>query len=139
MSSAEPTAHPHVQINPEDLDDNGFTSLWNIASSTCAGDIEQSRSLASSLLNFLCHKKCDFVVTSTTDAEYLDAWFERDTSLLYNWKADSERVDVMTQHAEVPFNALVQFLENYGYSPDSNYNPKRANRVEWFTNQWSVG
>jgi len=139
MSSADAASPSHIRVNEEYLDSSGFTSIWNIASASCSGSLEDTRTLAASLLCFLCHKKCDFVVISTTDAEYLDAWFERDTSLLYNWKPDSERVDVMTQHAEVPFAALEQFLSNNGFSPEASYSPKRSNRVEWFNNQWNLG
>ena len=101
--------------------------------------MEATRALAAKLLGFLCQKGCDFVVVSTTDAEYLDAWFERDSKLLYDWQPDSEKVDVLSQHAEVPFEALVVFLKNHKFNPEANYSPKRADRLEWFSNQWNLG
>lgn len=139
MSSADSAATSLVRVNQDDLDSSGFASIWNIASASRDGNVEETRAFAASLLCFLCQKECDFVVISTTDAEYLDAWFERDSTLLYNWKPDSERVDVLSQHAEVPFEALVHFLGNKNYSPERNYSPKRALRVEWFSNQWNLG
>jgi hypothetical protein len=139
MSSVDSPAPFQLRVSDEDMDSDGFASLWNIAAATGNGELAETRAIASSLLRFLCHKKCDFVVVSTTNAEYLDQWFERETSLIYDWKPESEKVDVMTQHAEVPFAALVTFLENNRYSPTSKHSPKRADRVEWFTNQWSVG
>ena len=139
MSSAELASKPEMKVADANLDESGFASLWNIASATCEEDLEATRALAAKLLCFLCQKGCDFVVVSSTDAEYLDAWFERDSKLLYDWKPESELVDVLSQHAEVPFEALVSFMANQKFNPSTNYSPKRADRVEWFTNQWSVG
>jgi hypothetical protein len=139
MSSMESVEAFQLRVAPEDLDSSGFASLWNIASATSGGGLEATRTLAAQLLGFLCQKGCDFVVVSTTDAEYLDAWFERDNKLLYDWKPDSEKVDVLSQHAEVPFEALVGFLKNFKFNPSATYSPKRADRVEWFTNQWNLG
>ena len=130
---------PSIRVHSDDLDENGFAKLWNIASASSEGNLEATRRLAASLLCFICHKNCDFVVISTTDAEYLDAWLERDSKLIYNWKEDSESVDVMTQHAEVPFKALEQFLSNNGFSTEATYKPTRAKRLDWFNNRWSLG
>jgi hypothetical protein len=139
MTSVETADVFSLRVAPGDLDSNGFASIWNIASATAGENLESTRELAARLLCFLCHKKCDFVVVSTTDAEYLDAWFERDNKLLYDWKPESERVDVVSQHAEVPFEAMVGFLANQKFNLKSNYNPKRADRVDWFSNQWNLG
>lgn len=139
MSSAELTGDLEFRVTPENLDENGFASIWNIASATCDGDLEMTRALSAKLLNFLCQKGCDFVVVSSTDAEYLDAWFERDNKILYDWKPESETVDVLSQHAEVPFEALLPFMFNQKFNPVTKYSPKRADRVEWFNNHWSVG
>ena len=128
-----------IQALPGDLDDDGFVSIWNIASASCDGDLHKTRALAAQLLGFLCKKNCDFVVVSTTDAEYLDAWFERDNKLLYDWNHDSETVDVVTQHAVVPYKSLVMFLENQKFNSSAKHSPRRADRIEWFTNQWNVG
>ena len=80
-----------------------------------------------------------FVVTSSTNAEYLDEWFERDKKILYDWNLDSEKVDVIAQHAEVPYEPFVSYLENQKFNPKTKYAPRRVDRVEWFQNQWSVG
>jgi len=139
MTSLDNLTEIELKASPSDLDENGFVSVWNIASESCSGDLEMTRALAAQLLCFLCKKDCDFVVVSTTDAEYLDAWFERDSKLLYDWKPDSEKVDAVAQHAEVPFEAFVSFLANNKFNPKTNYSPRRVDRVEWFTNRWSVG
>jgi len=139
MAALESVDVVELQVAPENLDSSGFASIWNVASASCQGELESTRALAAKLLCFLCQKGCDFVVVSTTDAEYLDAWFERDNKLLYDWKPESEKVDVLSQHAEVPFEALVSFLANNKFNPNTNYSPKRADRVDWFTNEWSVG
>lgn len=139
MTSLDFTESLEIQASPDDLDDDGFVSLWNIASASCDGDLVNTRTLAAQLLGFLCKKKCEFVVVSTTDVEYLDAWFERDNKLLYDWNFDSETVDVVSQHIEVPFSSLVLFLENQKFNPQTKHSPKRADRVEWCTNQWNVG
>lgn len=128
-----------LRVAAGDLDSSGFASLWNIASASSTGELSATRGLAATLLCFLCQKDCDFVVVSTTDAEYLDAWFERDNKLLYDWKPESEKVDVLSQHAEVPFDALVAFLGNQKFNLATTYQPKRAQRVEWFTNRWNLG
>lgn len=138
MSVAE-LENIQIKVDPKDQDEDGFVSLWNIASASCDGDLDLTRALASSLLGFLCKKECDFVVTSTANAEYLDNWFEKDTKLLYAWKPDSEMVDVVAQHAEVPYEAFVTFLANQKFNPKTNHSPRRIDRVEWFQNKWNVG
>lgn len=139
MSVGEDLMEVQIKASPEDLDEDGFVSVWNIASTSCEGDLTLTRALASSLLGFLCKKDCDFVVTSTTNAEYLDAQFEKDNKVLYAWKADSEMVDLVAQHAEVPYQAFKTFLINQKFSPKVNYSPRRIDRVEWFQNKWCVG
>ncbi len=126
-------------VNPDDLDEDRFVSLWNIAASSMNGDTIQARDLASKFLGFLCKHKCAFVMVSPADADYLDGWFERDNSLLYDWKPESEKVDVLSQHAYVPFDLFVKFLHNQNFQGDKNYNPRRADRVDWFTQDWNVG
>ncbi len=128
-----------VTHSPEEVDENGFASLWSIAASSADGDEVKTRALAAQFLGFLCKKKCDFVVVSTTDATYLDEWFERDNKLLYDWKPESETVDVLTQHAEVPCLPFLSYLGNQKFNPKTKYSPKRSDRVEWFTEMWSVG
>lgn len=139
MSVGEGLENVEIKVPAEDLDEDGFISVWNIASASCAGDLALTRSLAAQLMSFLCKKGCDFVVTSTTNAEYLDSQFEKDNKVLYAWKADSEMVDLISQHAEVPYKAFVNFLANQKFNATTNYNPRRADRVEWFQNMWSVG
>lgn len=139
MASVESAGVFELRVAPGDLDSSGFASIWNIASATAPEGLDATRAFAAKLLCFLCQKDCDFVVVSTTDAEYLDAWFERDNKLLYDWKPESEKVDVLSQHAEVPFEALVSFLANQKFNPEGNYSPKRAQRVEWFSNKWNLG
>lgn len=139
MASLEDLIGVEIKATPENMDENGFISVWNVAAASCEGDLEKTRALAAQLLGFLCKKNCDFVVVSTTDAEYLDAWFERDNKLLYAWNIDSEMVDVLSQHVEVPFSPLVAFLENEKFNPKTSHSPRRVDRVEWFTNQLNVG
>jgi hypothetical protein len=130
----------NVQIkSPLEIDEDGFTTIWNFAAASCEDDLERTRAFAAQLLGFLCKKKCNFVVVSTTDAEYLDQWFEKDTKLLYDWNLDSEKVDILAQHATVPSEALRLFLENNKFNAKTKHSPKRADRLEWFTNHWNVG
>ena len=138
MTSLEDLEEIKIQA-PEKLDEDGFTSIWNISAASCDDDPEMTRALSAQLLGFLCKKKCEFVVISSTDAEYLDAWFEKDNKLLYDWNLDSEKVDVLAQHAQVPCEAMTLFLENQKFNPKTKHSPKRADRVEWFTEQWNVG
>ena len=128
-----------VTLTTGELDEDGFTSIWNFASASTGGDIEVTRALASKLLLFLCKKKCDFVVTSSNNAEYLTNWFERDSKLLYDWKPESEFVDVVSQHAEVPGETLLKYLNNKGFSLDGKYTATRSDRVAWFQELWCVG
>ncbi|MCG8650236.1 MAG: hypothetical protein MI861_10400 [Pirellulales bacterium] len=128
-----------IKASPEDCDENGFISLWRIAAASCDGDTERTRALAAQFLGFLCKKSCDFVMVSATDATYLDEWFERDNKLLYDWKFESETVDVLSQHAEVPREPFLAVLSNQNFNPATKYSPKRADRVQWFTEMWSVG
>jgi hypothetical protein len=145
-SSFDPSAPPvdplegvEVCVDPETVDEDGFVTLWNVAAATMNGKTELTRVLASKLLGFLCKQKCDFVFTSSTDAKYLDEWFERDQSLLYDWSPQSEKVDVVAQHAHVPAKALLRLLKDKKFNPTVNHNPRRADRVDWFTNQWCIG
>lgn len=136
---ADPLEGVEVRVDPETVDEDGYVSLWNVAAATMGGKTALTRALASKLLGFLCKQKCDFVFISSTDAKYLDDWFERDTALLYNWMPDSEMVDVMTQHAQVPANALLRLLKAKKFNPVAKQAPRRADRVDWFTNQWCIG
>ena len=136
---ADPLEGVEVRVDPESVDEDGFVSLWNVAAATMGGKIELTRMLASKLLGFLCKQKCDFVFISSTDAKYLDDWFERDPALLYNWMPESEMVDVMTQHAQVPASALLRLLKEKKFNPVAKQAPRRADRVDWFTNQWCIG
>jgi hypothetical protein len=138
MSIGDLTSYS-LTFEAEDVDSDGFISLWNLASASVGRDPTQARRLASKLLSFLCSKRCSFVVTSTLDADYLDEWFERDNTLLYDWSPESERVDVVAQHACVPAEVCCKFLQANKFDPQSNYNPRRAVRVAWFNDDWSVG
>lgn len=132
-------ANVEIVIDPESIDEDGYVSLWSAASATMGADLPRTRALASRFLGFLCKHQCDFVVASSSDAKYLDERFERDTSLLYSWTVDSENVDVVSQHAYVPAEGFKQFLKKRKFSAASNYSPKRADRVKWFTDEWCVG
>ena len=136
---AEEWADLELKADPETLDADGYISLWNVASASLGGDTALARELAGKLLGFLCKHRCGFVVISSTDASYLDERFERDTSLLYNWKPDSEMVDILSQHAQAPYESLKKFLVAKKFNASKNYSPKRADRVEWFTEDWNVG
>ena len=136
MTTAEAT---EFKCLPEDQDEDGFVNIWNIAMTTCEGDQEAARELSGRVLGFLCKHSCDFVVCSANGLQYLDDWFEKDNKILYNWKPGSETVEVIAQHAEVPFKAFVLFLETKKYKPAGNYAPRRIDRVEWFTNVWNAG
>ena len=72
-----------ITAEPTDLDEDQFVSIWNVAASSMGGDTIQTRMLASKLLGCLCKHRCGFLVTSPSDAKYLDEWFERDNTLLY--------------------------------------------------------
>ena len=139
MTALEELVGIEIKATETDADEDGFISIWNIASASCEGNLDKTRALAAQFLGFLCKKDCDFVIVSTTDAEYLDAWFERDNKLLYDWKPESETVDVLAQHAEVPREPFLSYLTNQKFNPKTKYSPKRADRVEWFTNKWSIG
>lgn len=139
LVEVDPMASLVIKIDPETVDPDGFVSIWNVAATTMGGKTELARVLASKMLGFLCKHQCDFVFASSTDANYLDQWFERDTSLLYDWSPASEKVDVVTQHAQVPAKALVRFLKEKKFDAMKNYSPRRADRVQWFSDQWCIG
>jgi len=128
-----------IVVDPSVIDEDGYVSLWNAASSTMNADMAKTRALASRFLGFLCKHDCDFVVASSTDAGYLDERFEREDKLLYNWNVDSENVDVVSQHAYVPVEGFKQFLKTKKFNPSTTYSPRRADRVTWFKDQWCVG
>ncbi len=131
MTALEELEGIEIKATETDADEDGFISIWNIASASCDGDLEKTRALAAQLLGFLCKKDCDFVVVSTTDAEYLDAWFERDNKLLYDWKPESETVDVLSQHAEVPREAFACLFGEPEVQPEDEVQPQesRSRRV----------
>jgi len=138
MTSSELDAL-QIMVEPSTVDEDQFVSIWNSASASMNGDTTNARMLASKFLGFLCKQRCDFVVASPTDAKYLDDWYERDNSLLNDWKPESDKVDVLAQHAQVPFDAFVTFLDDHNFSVEKNYSPRRSVRVEWFTNDWNIG
>jgi len=128
-----------ITVNPDDLDENGFVSLWNIASASSGQDVVQARYLASKLLSFLCSTRCPFVTVSPTDVEYLDDWFEREEQLMCDWSPKSDKVDVIAQHACVPADALLKYLQSYEFEPSASYNPRRSTKIAWFNDAWNVG
>lgn len=128
-----------IIVDPETIDNDGFVSLWSVASATMNADLHRTRALASRFLGFLCKHSCDFVVASSSDAKYLDERFERENALLYNWSIDSENVDVVSQHAYVPAEGLLRFLKKKKFDASANYSPRRADRVKWFSDDWCVG
>jgi hypothetical protein len=138
MANGEVTSI-QLTFDSEDVDAEGFITLWNFAAASSGRDSVQTRQLAAKLLCFLCSKRYSFVVVSSTDVKYLDGWFERDNTLLYDWSPESDRVDVVAQHACVPARALVEFLGTHKFDPDATYNPRRAVRTAWFNDDWNVG
>lgn len=131
-------ANIEFSVNQNDVDADQFVSIWNVASATMGGDAAQARMLASKFLGFLCKHKCGFLVATPTDARYLDDWYERDNSLLNDWTAESDKVDVVAQHVQIPYDLFINFLADKKFSADKNYSPRRADRVKWFTEDWNV-
>ncbi len=128
-----------LELAPGLVDDDGYVSIWNFVAACADDDSSLARNLAGKILCFLCKHDCDFVVTSSTDARYLDDWFERDQALLYDWSPTSDRVDVLAQHAQVPGQALVRFLKQHRFDAIKVYNPRRSDREKWFREGWCVG
>ena len=128
-----------IKIDENDLDEDRFISIWNVALATMDGDAVQARVLASKWIGFLCKHRFEHVVVSPTDAKYLDDWYERDNSLLNDWKAESDKVEVLTQHACVQYESFLGFLASKKFNVEKNYSPTRANRLDWFSNDWNVG
>ncbi len=139
MAVTDPFVGATLRFESDSLDQHGYTSLWSIAAATMGDDLLLTRTLASRLLGFLCKHQCDLVLTSSADAEYLDQWYDRDPSILNDWTPKSERVDVLAQHAHVPASATLTFLKKKKFNPTSTYSPKRADRVTWFKDHWSIG
>jgi len=141
VAEIEPVLEVELKIkaNPDVLDADNYVTIWNVASSTTDGDYDRTRQLAGKLLCFLCKHRFPYIVASQTDMQYLDDWFERDTKLLYNWKDDSEMVDVVAQHASLPFDTLTQFLDNNRFKTTGKYSAGRSARLEWFQSDWNVG
>ncbi len=139
MAVGEGLENIEWKVSSEDQDEDGFVSIWNICSATMESDQGLTRALASAVMGFLCKKECDFIVVSGSGIEYLDNWFEKDNKILFQWKPEHETVDVIAQHAEVPYKALVDFLKNKKFKSTANYSPRRADRLEWFQNKWNVG
>ena len=132
-------ANLEITADPEHVDEDRFVSLWNVASDTMGKDPVQARWLASKFLGFLCKKRWTYVLASPNDAKYLDDWYERDNSLLNDWTPESEKVDVLAQHAYVPLELFKSFLITNKFKPETKYSPRRSLRVEWFTEDWKVG
>jgi len=138
MASGE-LAAAGITVNPDDLDEDGFVSLWNIASASSGQDTSQARHLAGKLLSFLCIKRCPFVVASPRDIEYLDDWFEREEQPMCDWSPESDKVDLIAQHACVPADAFLKYLQSYEFETSTNYNPRKATKLAWFNDDWGVG
>ncbi len=128
-----------IRAESSDLDEDQFVSLWNLAAATVGGDATLARNLASKFLGFLCKHRYGLLTASPMDVKYLDEWFERDNSLLFDWKPESDKVDVVAQHVHVPLDHFRKFLVDHKFQGDKNYSPRRADRVDWFTNDWNVG
>lgn len=132
-------ANLEITVETNDVDEDQFVSIWNVAAATMGRDPALTRLLASKFLGFLCKFRCGFVVTSPTDARYLDEWFERDNALLYDWSPESDTIDVLAQYAQVPFEVFASFLREKKFTAETTIKPHRAARLAWFTNDWNIG
>ena len=54
MTSLEFSASVEIKSSPENMDEDGFVSIWNIAAASCDGDLDKTRALASQFMGFLC-------------------------------------------------------------------------------------
>lgn len=120
------------KVADDHIDEEGFATVWNICADTVGTDLTQVRDVAGRVLGFLCKHNAEFVVATSNNVEYLDEKFEQDKKVLYDWKKESEMVDLFAQHVEVHFETLRLFLANRRYKPDANYSPVRKDRVAWF-------
>ena len=138
MTSYEDLVDTEIKANPDDVDKHGFVNLWNVATASADGDADKSKAIAAQLLGFLCKKDCDYILMTKTSAKKLDKWFEEDKKILYDWNLDSETVEELATCAEIPYKPLINFLKHNKFNPKTKHSPKRADRVEWFENKWSV-
>ncbi len=127
-----------IRVDPNDVDEDQFVSIWNVAAATMDRDPVKTRMLASKFLGFLCKYRCGFLIASPSDAKYLDDWFERDPSLLNDWKPESDKVDVV---ADIPSCLLTLWSASWQQrsSPPRRITVRCADRLEWFTQDWNVG
>jgi hypothetical protein len=131
-----------VGVDSQKVDADGFIKLWDLAA--CKGDGEkrsddETRELAGKLLGFLCKLRYENVLVTQHAANYLQDRFERNEGVLFNWSPDTDNIDLIAQHIEVPAQEVVKLLAKKRFDPQENYNPRRSSRLEWFNNDWKVG
>ena len=131
-----------LSIDSQKVDADGFIRLWDLAACTPTGDKRsdsETRVLAGKLLGFLCKLRYENVLVTQHAATYLQDRFERNEQVLYNWSPETDNIDLVAQHIEVPAQEVIKLLAKKRFDPQENYNPRRSSRLEWFNNDWKVG
>jgi hypothetical protein len=129
-----------IRIDETLLDEEGYMTLWQFAEGRQTEMIgspkkdQETRALASRVLNFMCLHDYDDVEISPVHFQFIRSRFSPDRSkhILYRWSVGSRFVDVIAQHIRVPAYGLLDFLTENGFDPDLTYNPEAQTRLFWF-------
>lgn len=144
-----------ARLDPSLTHEGGWMTLWDVARGVpnsvrtqCKLD-EETRTLASRVLNFLC-ERCYTVHITAEDWQEVVSRFPGGNTLtlppdepqrrrhpLLRWSVDSEFIDLITQRLIVNGPQLLPFLQQSGFNPDVTYNPDGDERLPWF-HTWDV-
>ncbi len=116
---------------------------------------DETRHLASRILNFVCenrHRLVPVEITTDDHASIIQRFpgndpnslpldeGERRKHPLLNWSVDSNFVDELFGPAiKVRAVELQDWLRDNGFNPDKTYNPPGDDRLEWFMNLSFIG
>jgi hypothetical protein len=128
-----------ITIDEGCLTPDGFINLWDFAKGSPEEVLrseDETRALASRILNFLCQNNYARVRITSDAYEHIKERFEEDEHILYRWSIGDKNVDLICQNIEIPASHVLAFLRSGGFDSNRTYKPGRDTRYRWFRDRW---
>ena len=129
-----------ITIDAEKVTSDGYMTLWDFATGSPSEVIrseEETRALASRILNFICLNGYAKARIRRDDYEYITERFAHNEHVLFRWSVGDKNVDLISQRLEIPADHLLEFLRRGRFDSNRTYKPNRDTRQAWFE-RWTV-
>jgi len=130
-----------ITINLEKVAADGYMTLWDFAKGSPAEVIrseEETRALASRILNFICLNDYAKARIKRDDHAYIAERFALNENVLFRWSVGDKNVDLISGRLEIPPDHLFEFLRRGRFDSNRTYKPNRDTRRAWFEKRWAV-